>query len=97
MGFRFISRAHLVTRSPNVGYYLERTRLQSNPGRRACILVGGNRNIRPMAKNLRSEQTSRRVATIASNALRGNPVTRAQVKTLAASVLTQAPNKKKTR
>lgn len=43
-----------------------------------------------MAKN---EQTSKRVASIASALLR-NPKTPKNVKTVAASVLTQAPDKK---
>ena len=45
-----------------------------------------------MAKN---EKTSARVASIASKALQGKPITRKEVKSLAASVLTQAPDKKK--
>ena len=45
-----------------------------------------------MSKN---ERTSRKVATIASRALRGLPITKKDVKTLAASALTQRPNKRK--
>ena len=44
------------------------------------------------------ETTSSRVATIASQALRKPAsVTNKQIKTIAASVLTQAPDKKKSR
>lgn len=46
--------------------------------------------------NKNTEQTSKRVATIASELLR-NPKTPAKVKTVAASVLTQRPNRKKTK
>ena len=42
----------------------------------------------------KSETTSKKVATIASKLL-SNPKTPANVKTVAASVLTQRPNKKK--
>ncbi len=45
-----------------------------------------------MAKN---ERTSKKVATIASKALRGEKVTKKEIKTIAASVLTQRPDKKK--
>lgn len=48
-----------------------------------------------MAKAARNERTSKRVASIASKLL-SNPKTPAKVKTVAASVLTQAPNKKVT-
>ncbi len=41
-----------------------------------------------------NEQTSKRVATIASKLL-SNPNTPAKIKSVAASVLTQSPNKKK--
>ena len=44
-----------------------------------------------MAKN---EKTSKRVATKASNLLR-NPKTKPRVKSVAASALTQAPDRKK--
>lgn len=44
------------------------------------------------------ETTSQRVATIASQALRDpKSVTPKQIKTIAASALTQSPDKKKTR
>jgi hypothetical protein len=42
----------------------------------------------------RNESTSPRVAAIASRVLAGQKPTPAQAKTLAASVLTQAPNKR---
>ncbi len=42
-----------------------------------------------------NEKTSKVVATIASNALRTGQATPAQIKKLAASVLTQTPDKKK--
>jgi hypothetical protein len=45
-----------------------------------------------MAKN---EKTSPKVATLAAKVLSGHKPTAAQAKTLAASVLTQAPDKKK--
>jgi hypothetical protein len=45
-----------------------------------------------MAKN---ERTSPRVASIASQILKGQPVTKAQIKSVAASVLTQAPDHKR--
>lgn len=45
-------------------------------------------------KGKNSESTSPRVASIASDLLR-NPKTPAKVKTVAASVLTQTPNKTK--
>lgn len=48
-----------------------------------------------MAKK-RNESTSKRVAAIASELLR-NPKTPKKVKTVAASVLTQRPNKSKKR
>jgi hypothetical protein len=44
--------------------------------------------------NTNKEVTSKKVATIASQLL-SNPKTPANVKTIAASVLTQRPNKKK--
>ena len=43
------------------------------------------------------KQTSNRVATIASKALRGKTVTKAEVKTLAGSVLSQDETKGKRR
>lgn len=43
----------------------------------------------------RNEQTSKKVATLASKALKTGQATPKQIKTLAASVLTQAPPKKK--
>lgn len=43
----------------------------------------------------RNEKTSTRVGKIASKALSGKPVTKKEVKSLAGSVLTQRPNKKK--
>ncbi len=46
-----------------------------------------------MAKN---EKTSKRVATIASNLLK-NPKTPSKVKSVAASALTQTPDKKKSK
>lgn len=45
-----------------------------------------------MSKN---EQTSKKVGTIASKALRGIHITKKEIAALAASVLTQRPNKKK--
>lgn len=45
-----------------------------------------------MAKN---EKSSKNVASLASKVLSGKKPTAAQAKTLAASVLTQAPDKKK--
>jgi hypothetical protein len=46
--------------------------------------------------NKRNEQTSKQVASIASKALqKPSSITPKQIKTIAASVLTQAPNKKK--
>lgn len=47
-----------------------------------------------MAKASRNEQTSKKVASIASKLL-SNPKTPAKVKTVAASALTQAANKSK--
>ncbi len=43
----------------------------------------------------RNEQTSKKVASIASQALKTGQATPKQIKTLAASVLTQAPPKPK--
>lgn len=45
-----------------------------------------------MSKN---ERTSKKVGTIASRGLRGESLTKKEVKTLAASVLTQRPDKKR--
>lgn len=45
-----------------------------------------------MAKN---EHTSKKVATIASKILLDKPVTKKDIKSVAASVLTQSPDKKK--
>lgn len=45
-----------------------------------------------MSKN---EHTSKKVGTIASKALKGLHITKKEIKTLAASVLTQRPDKKK--
>jgi len=47
-----------------------------------------------MAKN---EKTSKRVGAIAAKVLRGEKVTQAELKSLAGSVLTQAPDKPKKR
>lgn len=47
-----------------------------------------------MAKN---EKTSPAIAKIASKALKGEPVTKTEIKKLAGSVLTQAPDRKKGR
>ena len=49
-------------------------------------------HIQHMSKN---EQTSSRVATLASKALRGGHLTPKEVKSLAGGLLTQAPDKKK--
>ncbi len=46
-----------------------------------------------MAK--RNEKTSSKVASIASKVLRGGNATKKELKSMAASALTQAPNKKK--
>ena len=43
----------------------------------------------------RNERTSKHVATIASKILQDKPVSKKDVKSVAASVLTQTPNKKK--
>lgn len=51
-------------------------------------------NFKIMAKASRNEKTSKPVASIASKLLR-DPKTPANVKKVAASALTQAPNKKK--
>lgn len=45
-----------------------------------------------MAKN---EKTSQRVAEIASRGLRGLPLTKAEIKTISATALTQAADKPK--
>ena len=45
-----------------------------------------------MAEN---EKTSKRLAKIASKALKGEKLTKAEIKALGGSVLTQAPDKKK--
>lgn len=47
-----------------------------------------------MAKS-KDEKTGDRVGTIASKALRGKRLTKAETKSLAASALTQRPNKRK--
>jgi hypothetical protein len=43
----------------------------------------------------KNEKTSKRVGVIASKGLRGEQLTKKEVKTLAGSVLTQRPDKKK--
>lgn len=43
---------------------------------------------------MKNERTSKKVATLASKILRGKRYTKAEVKTVAASALTQAPDKK---
>jgi hypothetical protein len=45
----------------------------------------------------RNEHTSKKVATIASKILLDKPVSKKDVKSVAASVLTQTPNKKKSK
>jgi hypothetical protein len=43
----------------------------------------------------KNEKTSKRVGVIASKGLRGEKLTKKEVKTLAGSVLTQRPDRKK--
>ena len=44
---------------------------------------------------MKNEKTSKKVATIASNVLRDVPVSKKDLKSIAASVLTQRPDQKK--
>ena len=57
-----------------------------------CKQIISNKEVQRMARN---EKTSKRVAKVASKVLRGKPVTKKQIKSVAGSALTQTKNRPK--